>query len=347
MKISYLILIVMVITACSKSNTYYNEYIPGTKQNNLIDKYAGINTFSEMFIYKEAITLEYNKESAISSIQKILFINDNIYILESYAPSIKCFRSDGKYSFKIGGKGKGPGEYMTPISMDVMDNILYVYDYQNLKLIKYNAINGNYINESNLNFKYDKIITQNNKIYLYKIIVEQQVFKNSVIDVYDDNCKLLTSMEISAPDKPDKFIFLPKLNFGFIKNGQNGIYYVNQCDLLLRYIDTKNNKINYGANELPKEVKLSEPPKLATLENMKKFGDDNSILYGLFYFNNGLVVEHMDHLFALYDSNGNYIRKIDVELKTYHCDSKCLYRWEQPSKNDINSNGKILKYELK
>ncbi len=111
------------------------------------------------------ISLETTEESIIQGINEIEFFNDNIYILDSEgAKAVLVFSKDGKYKYKIGKAGNGPGEYITPLDFKIIDNKVYVLTYK--KLLVYD-MSGKYLNETELSFFANNFIQSSLNEYVF------------------------------------------------------------------------------------------------------------------------------------------------------------------------------------
>jgi hypothetical protein len=72
----------------------------------------------------------------------------NIYVLDSRAPKLIKFGSDGAIVFSIGRKGQGPGEFMVPQTMELgKQDSLLVYDVGNRRLSYFSADTGALLEE--------------------------------------------------------------------------------------------------------------------------------------------------------------------------------------------------------
>ncbi len=112
------------------------------KSKNLIDIH-----FDEIPIYKKDtsvvkkiryIPLETDKDVLITQIDKILFVNEHFYILDSPQKTIFIFDNKGSFINRIHRIGKGPGEYVKITDFDIdKNNCIYVYDNISSKILKY------------------------------------------------------------------------------------------------------------------------------------------------------------------------------------------------------------------
>ncbi len=115
-----------------------------------------VNKLSDIYEALEMIGLETRDESVIQKIDKIEIHDQNIYILDSKgAKALLVFSIDGKYKYKIGSIGNGPGEYIEPIDFDVDDSQIRILSFK--KLIIYDKF-GKFKRNIALNFMAQNIL---------------------------------------------------------------------------------------------------------------------------------------------------------------------------------------------
>lgn len=75
--------------------------------------------------------LETTKESLIDKVDKIIFYNDKIFIMDKkISKAIFVFDLQGKFLFKISNIGKGIGEYITLTDFIVNNDNVEIYDFE-------------------------------------------------------------------------------------------------------------------------------------------------------------------------------------------------------------------------
>lgn len=100
------------------------------------------------------VPLETTRESIITGIERSIVYQDKIYILDIFGESILLFKKDGKFIRRIGRKGKGPKEYISPTSIDIdeKNQHLYVLDDKASKFLIFN-LEGDFVREERVNFR--------------------------------------------------------------------------------------------------------------------------------------------------------------------------------------------------
>ena len=100
-------------------------------------------TYSSLFSKAGIIVLEDTDESLLGRVDKIEFLDNYLCVLEKRR-GLFLFDKQGKFVRKIGNKGNGPGEYVSPddITVDKENKKIYILD-SNQRVLKYSS-NGVY-----------------------------------------------------------------------------------------------------------------------------------------------------------------------------------------------------------
>lgn len=141
------------------------------------------------------IPLETGKNFLIASIDKLLFYKNRIIILDNRTKSILSFSKDGKFGTRIGNVGKGPGEYLNPIDIVIIDDLLYIFDDFQHSVLKYDLLNEVYLGSTKTTLRFNDFITTNDgglwinsdlrpnfhlgKIGQYKLFLTDSLFRPS------------------------------------------------------------------------------------------------------------------------------------------------------------------------
>ncbi len=146
-----LICILWICFACSKT-AKINE--PGTIPSIHIDvselSANETSRLSELFEPLAAIALETKPTSIIQKIDKLVFHNDDIYVLDSEgAKGLLVFSKDGKFKHRIGNQGNGPGEYPEAFDFDISNQEIRILSFQKLH---YYTTSGEYLRHERLGF---------------------------------------------------------------------------------------------------------------------------------------------------------------------------------------------------
>lgn len=100
------------------------------------------------------VPLETTGESIITAIEQSIIYQDRIYILDIFGKSVLLFNKHGKFIRRIGSKGKGPREYISPMSIDIDEKseLLYVLDDKASKFLIF-SLEGEFVREERVNFR--------------------------------------------------------------------------------------------------------------------------------------------------------------------------------------------------
>ena len=137
----YLILILIIsFTACTTQDKEKNNI-------NTIswNKTSTIKT-SDLLNNATYISLETTEESLIGSISHLRIFNERIYILDTYKQqALFVFTINGQFIQKIGGVGRGPGEFSSPQSFWINNDGIFILDRVQNQILHYDLHNYAYI----------------------------------------------------------------------------------------------------------------------------------------------------------------------------------------------------------
>lgn len=153
-------LFLLLVISCSTES-------PSTKssQENIKLKNISELNISDIVDSIHTVILENYNEIILGDIDKIRIVDSIIYIGDFSSNVITAFNWDGSYRFNIDHIGQGPGEYAAIKSFAVDNKYLYVIDNWTGKLIKYDATNGNYLNDIKMPFvAWDIEVIDSNKL---------------------------------------------------------------------------------------------------------------------------------------------------------------------------------------
>lgn len=115
------------------------------------------------------VKLETKPDCLIGSIDKILFFNDKILIIENLQRmSVLMFTDSGRFVKKIGTEGRGPGEYtsLRDVALDTKNKRIVFLDGRGGKLLFYD-LDGNFVNHQKLYYFPLKLSILADGSYLY------------------------------------------------------------------------------------------------------------------------------------------------------------------------------------
>lgn len=141
----------MLFSGCDYQTNTESEKFEYNVNIEISDESLMLSTyFSEI----DAVFLESNDEAMIGNVDKIIYKNHKLYLLDrSNSKAIFVFTEDGKYFTKISAHGKGPGEFETPHDFIIHTDKekIFVLEPNLQKIIEYD-LNGMFIKETKISF---------------------------------------------------------------------------------------------------------------------------------------------------------------------------------------------------
>lgn len=152
-------LVLLFFLSCQSSNRENAEgvivpdYIDTLKNLHVYD--FSDSAFSDTVILQRELVLQDSDEVIFEAYISLFDLDDenNVYVVMEGPghTSLSKFDSEGNFITKIGNMGRGPGEYRSIISIDIVNNKLYVLDSGLQKLIVFSTIDYSIINEMPIN----------------------------------------------------------------------------------------------------------------------------------------------------------------------------------------------------
>ncbi len=192
--------------------------------------------------------LKLQTDINIVKISKVVFFNDNYYILDKKTSKLLVFNKKGQFLQKIGSRGQGPGEYtkLSEFEIDKKNNLLLLFSRSDSKLLKFD-LQGNFISSFRLKNYPDCFVLSSSGNYIFYTTFNNNPERHSI--VYTDTegtpikyafpfpeggmnvgvgfsgglhkqgfSNYFTEMTSSLVYKLEKGIFVPKYQFDFGKS---------------------------------------------------------------------------------------------------------------------------------
>lgn len=124
---------------------------------------------SELFEKGEIILLDSCSEALLGEISQVSIVDGNIFVLDrNIAKTVFMFDKTGKFIRRIGEKGVGKGEYISPFefSIDKSRNHIFVLDRQARRILEYDYTTGNHINSISIPQISNHLLYYSDKLYL-------------------------------------------------------------------------------------------------------------------------------------------------------------------------------------
>lgn len=124
---------------------------------------------SQLFEKGKVILLDSCSEALLGEISQVSIVDGNIFVLDrNIAKTVFMFDKTGKFIRRIGGKGIGKGEYISPFefSIDKSRHHIFVLDRQPRRILEYDYTTGNYINSVSIPQISNHLLYYSDKLYL-------------------------------------------------------------------------------------------------------------------------------------------------------------------------------------
>lgn len=281
-----LFLVLFILYSCIRSGNYEIEIKDETQfiiNEEDLSINIGVNGFIDSVKY---IILETTEDNIIGSVDKILFKNNKIYVLDkNISKALFIFNRYGHYLYKIDRQGRGPGEYEMINGFDLDNEFnIYIGDLVRKTILKFDSI-GNFISEFKTDTYFEDFCIVNNNHLLIHNAYEKGVVQ-SVLGRYNlQTNKLQTILKSSNEFNVLKYPRYTPINFY-------------RSDSILYYYPRFTNSVLRISNSditIPIEFENSLIPSsgfLKAIENqiMEFQNSDILISVGDIYENNNFII---------------------------------------------------------
>jgi len=211
------------------------------------------------------IKLSNSPNSIIGEINKIVFKDDFIYILDRYkTKALKKFTKTGDFICQIGNTGDGPNDYIEPTDFSITENEIIIYDQFKHRMIFYN-FNGTYIRSKKVPFLFLKFHRFSSNKYMFYTVDQDNDHLQSIVNYSlfnSDSCYILRKRGFFRPKNMYKSLFVED-NFCIVENKvyvhppfSDTIFSVSQAnEINIEYI------LDFGKRKLPIEFTLNQNNK--------------------------------------------------------------------------------------
>jgi len=293
----------------------------------------------------------------------------NIYVLDRGNCRVQVFDSTGYYLNTIGKKGKGPGEFMVPLRIIILNDTVYVSDVSTNRITKFNR-KGKYITSFNpvknylvdmqtdskyLYVRNNTVTEENNRVVnICKIfkLTSEGVLVDSLSNIKDYAMQQVsysnTVMTLRNHYYPDIMWQVDSRGFIYLGDGLTYTFSVfdtnmtecmkNEREVTLTKLTSKYRKKEYNRHEkIPKSLlKQMDFPEYLPLYEHILMDDKDNLWVQLFNDNKKII------FFDIFNSDGVYIAKVEFnESPLIIKDSYCYARAKTEAGFDI-----IKKYKI-
>jgi hypothetical protein len=158
-RLHILLLFLFLFLSCSEKTVKTGDENVSTFQWNISTN----ESIGDIIDSIEFIPLEAHSESLFKRGDKLIVTDNKFFVFDLLGENqLFVFDNKGKFLYKIGKKGQGPGEHLQIRCFTINENLVYVYDIYKQKILKYNIADGTYVGDSDLPFiAHDMIIADN------------------------------------------------------------------------------------------------------------------------------------------------------------------------------------------
>lgn len=148
-----------VLISCTQSDKIASTFVDSIVVKGQPIK-IGLRVSTLIYDYK-FVSLETTPKSLIGEINKIIYYNDRLYIVDRFSSNaIFVFNSDGKFLFRVGSSGKKMGQYTYPhdVIIDSLKGRLLVLDSEMGRINSYGLNDGLFIESEEIPIKATRFI---------------------------------------------------------------------------------------------------------------------------------------------------------------------------------------------
>lgn len=241
-------------------------------------------TCSQFYNHIEGFQIDF-KGGLLGEIYKVLSTK-NLYLFvdKKHSNSIQVYDKTGSFNYVIKRIGKGPGEYLKIQDCCIENEILFVYDFVQKKIISYDVNTGSFLNEKKTDLFFANFEKCSGFTYYYNFYSKDM---NYWLIIEDNNTNKRTGY---FPYSLYKYKNLPQSGKPFFKSNGNVIFYLGH---MYTFYKIKGDKVESYIEILPKpNGKLAsmlletENNKISMMELMKNgiilfcnFYEDTNLLY--------------------------------------------------------------------
>jgi len=243
------------ITEISGKSVYQNKNIPSNEKLEVkFEKLFEINNDS----------LKYPNDTGVNF--PLYFQADKsgeIFIFDNTDYRIKKYDNEGKFLLAFGAKGQGPGEYLTPSEIFLLENAVLVNDFRQKSLVVYDR-KGKFVEKKLINKTFTSIAPSSENRYLcssmYSDNFENKFSMITVLGIYDQSFNLVSEIKKSIYPIIENEVFNPVNYFYCVTIHKNRVFLSTSGinDYAIEIFDMEGNNIekivkNYFRHEMTHE----------------------------------------------------------------------------------------------
>lgn len=279
-------------------------------------------------ILKECLVIGTNEKNTDYYFEVISDIkaddDGNIYVVDGTAHSIKLFDKDGNYLKGIGRKGQGPGEFVAPIEMAVLEDKIVVCSFSRMS---YFTLEGNFINYKKAMFGRTVCFDSKGNVIAQQPGPPEKEFFKLFLRKFNPEGKLIhkISESIEKPRSPnEKRNAFPRLTLYTVRKDDAVVWTVTD-KYELNVVDEKGKvflkiKKEFNPVELTEEIKQRVIAYRGGTEDQYSFpkvlppiryicADDNNRIFVCTYESQA----EDKYFYDIFDKNGRCVEKVTIK----------------------------------
>lgn len=145
-----------------------------------------------LFSDLEIIPLETNDDILMAGCNRIEFFEEKFFVLDQQFSNLLAFNRQGRYLYRIGSLGSGPGEYRSIYGFDIdeKNREILVYSLDNQSILRYN-LEGEFLDQERIDFYGFDFSLANNGNYVFNLRYNDNgEYSRHNVFVVDGNGKL-------------------------------------------------------------------------------------------------------------------------------------------------------------
>ncbi len=331
----FIALVLLAPWGCSRQPKAPNSPLSSSE----IKVLSSARKMEDIFLKTAEIELELTGNSAISTMSDFVRDSKGNFIVAdgTHQNNVWIFSSDGHFIQNLGRQGQGPGEYSTPLKLDLNpEGDIILVDYLGRRLIFYDR-NYQYKNQILVKGRMYRSVHVNhkNEIFMYEGMVGPMVREvfDTIKKLNNDGETILSFAPI--PEEVFKFLFSCS-NDGMAIDKDNFIYEMNPLFYRIRKYTSDGQLVKSFVNPHFQQPELKEGKEV--------------ILSGPYYLEKGLLLVQLQNHLDIFDTEGNFlVGGIPLSLNIIYSDGNSIYleKWEEPQSGEQFPNPAIISYKLK
>jgi len=332
-----LLLILVILVNCASEKASIKSPLSSTE----IKKMSAAKSFEEIFEMESTIQLSTAADCAIALITDAVVDAKGNYIVADgwQRRAVYIFSPDGKFIKELGRKGQGPGEYSTPVSLEISSKKeIWVADYMANRIIIYDE-----------SFNFERFMSCKPRVYHFLHLSSHDEIYMYSGSVNPFHPVIFNTIHKYDPQGEEIFSFAPlpgetlNIKFSAVQDGMT----IDRDDFIYEM-----NPLYYNIRKFSSDGKMIKAfsRKTNLFKVITKEGETPIIICGPYYLEKGLIIAQVSKHLEIYDTEGNFIvGELPFSQKIIAAKGNRLYveQWEEKNRSEIQLNPKIICYKLK